>query len=106
MHNEITINMNKKYFVLHLMPNRPDFAQTMTDEEKSIMQRHVQHLTGHMAAGKIITFGPVLHPAGAYGLAIVAVDDESEVKDIIDNDPASSINRYEYYPMMAVVRSE
>jgi hypothetical protein len=32
--------VNKKYFALKLNPSRPDFAQTMTDEEKSIMQQN------------------------------------------------------------------
>lgn len=27
--------MDKKYFVLYLLPPRPDFAQSMTDEERA-----------------------------------------------------------------------
>lgn len=38
-----------------------------------------------------------------YGLGIIAVESEEEVKEFIANDPATQINRYEYYPMMAVV---
>jgi hypothetical protein len=34
----------------------------------------------------------------------VAVDDEAEVKEMIANDPAATINTYEYYPMLAIVR--
>jgi hypothetical protein len=37
--------MNKKYFALKLNPCRPDFAQTMSDEERSIMQQ-----------GKVVVF--------------------------------------------------
>jgi hypothetical protein len=37
-----------------------------------------------------------------YGLAIIAVDDEEEVKFIVTNDPATTINRWEYHSMMAV----
>jgi uncharacterized protein len=36
-------------------------------------------------------------------LGIVSVDDEQEVKDLIANDPAAKINRYEYFPMKAIV---
>ena len=95
--------MDKKYFVLHLLPSRPDFAQTMTDEERSIMMKHVGYWTEIMNKGKVLAFGPVLDPEEIYGLGIIAVDDEQEVKEFIANDPAAKINRYEYFPMKAVV---
>lgn len=95
--------MEKKYFVLHLLPTRPNFAQTMTDEERSIMMKHVGYWTELMNKGKVVAFGPVLDPAEVYGLGIISVDSEQEVKDFIANDPAAKINRYEYFPMRAVV---
>jgi uncharacterized protein len=95
--------MNKKYFALKLNPSRPDFAQTMNDEERSIMQQHVVYWTERMNQGKVLAFGPVLDPKAVYGLGIVAVDDEQEVKDFIAGDPANEINSYEYHPMLAVV---
>lgn len=98
--------MNKKYFVLHLLPSRPDFAQTMNDAEKAIMTEHVAYWTALMNQGKVLAFGPVMDPAEIYGLGIVAVDDEQEIREFIAHDPASTINRYEYFPMMAVVPSK
>ena len=95
--------MNKKHFVLYLIPSRPDFAQTMTDDERSIMGEHVAYWTEKMKEGKVVTFGPVLDPESVYGLGIIAVDDEKEVTSFIENDPAAKINTYEYFPMMAVV---
>jgi uncharacterized protein len=95
--------MNKKYFALMLNPNRPDFAQTMTDEERRIMQEHVIYWKKYLDQGVMLFFGPVMDPKAVYGLGIIAVDDASEVAGLIENDPASKINRYEYYPMMAVV---
>jgi uncharacterized protein len=95
--------MEKKYFVLHLLPSRPDFAQTMTDEERAIMMKHVGYWTEIMNRGKVLAFGPVLDPKQVYGLGIIAVDSEDEVKEFIANDPASTINRYEYFPMRAIV---
>ena len=47
-------------------------------------------------------FGPVMDPKEVYGLGIVAVDSEEQLKNLIENDPASKINKYEYYPMIAV----
>jgi len=95
--------MNKKHFVLYLLPSRPDFAQTMTDEERSIMGEHVAYWKEKMKEGKVVAFGPVLDPDSVYGLGIVAVDDEKEVASFIEHDPAAKINTYEYFPMMAIV---
>jgi uncharacterized protein YciI len=95
--------MSKKYFVLKLNPTRHDFAQTMTAEEKNIMQQHIVYWKEYMDKGIMLIFGPVMDPEAVYGLGIVAVDDEQQVKELINNDPASKINIYEYHPMMAIV---
>ena len=95
--------MNKKYYVLKLNPSRPDFAQTMTGEEKDIMQQHIVYWKACMDKGVMLLFGSVLDPNAVYGLGIVAVDNEEQVKELIDNDPASKINIYEYHPMIAMV---
>ena len=95
--------MEKKYFVLYLLPSRPDFAQTMTDEERAIMMKHVAYWTEIMDHGKVLAFGPVIDPDEVYGLGIISVDNEQEVKDFIANDPAARINKYEYSPMKAIV---
>lgn len=95
--------MNKKYFAVRLNPSRPDFAQTMTDEEKSIMQQHAAYWKNYMDQGNVIVFGPVLDPNAVYGFGVLAVDDEQEVKNFISGDPANKINSYQYHPMLAVV---
>jgi uncharacterized protein YciI len=82
---------------------RPDFAQTMTDEERTIMMQHIGYWTDLMNKGKVVAFGPVLDPKGIYGLGIISADNEQEVQDFIANDPAAKINKYEYFPMKAVV---
>lgn len=46
-----------------------------------------------------------MDPKGPYGLGIVSVDNEQELKDFITNDPAGKINKYEYFPMKAIVPS-
>jgi uncharacterized protein len=95
--------MEKKYFALYLLPSRPDFAQTMSAEERGIMMKHVAYWTELMNKGKVVVFGPVSQPDKVYGLGIVVVDSEEEVKEFIANDPATEINRYEYFPMKAIV---
>ena len=95
--------MQKKYFVAYLIPSREDFAQTMNDDEKQIMGEHVAYWTEKMNQGKVLAFGPVMHPKSIYGLGIIAVDDDQELTDLITNDPAARINHYETFPMMAIV---
>ena len=94
--------MEKKHFLLKLNPARNDFAETMTDDEKEVMQLHVQYCMGFRDNGTIKAFGPVRDPQGTYGVAILAVDDEQEIIDFINGDPASALNKYEYFPMTAI----
>ena len=95
--------MDKQFYAVHLLPSRPDFILTMTDEERAIMVQHIAYWTKILKQGKVYAFGPVMDPKGPYGLGIVAVDNEQELKDFIANDPAGKINKYEYFPMKAVV---
>lgn len=95
--------MEKQFYAVYLKPSRPDFAMTMSDQERAVMMQHVGYWTEKMKQGKVYAFGPVMDPREIYGLGVVAVDDEQELKDMIANDPAGTINRYEYFPMKAVV---
>lgn len=95
--------MNKKFFAVKLLPPRADFAQTMTDDERTIMQEHAAYWKSYMDKGMVHVFGPVLDPKGVYGFGVVSVDDEEQLKEFINNDPSLKINTVEYYPMMAVV---
>lgn len=95
--------MEKQFYAVYLNPSRPDFAMTMTNEERAIMEKHVAYWMEKMKQGKIYAFGPVFDPKEIYGLGIVAVENEQELKNFIANDPAGKINKYEYFPMKAIV---
>jgi uncharacterized protein YciI len=95
--------MNKTFYAIKLIAPRADFAQTMTDDEKAVMGAHAQYWTEHMAKGMVHVFGPVFDPKGVYGFGVVSVENEAELKQFIDNDPALQLNEVEYYPMMAMV---
>jgi len=97
--------MDKKHFALKLIPCRPSFSQDMTPEERAIMTEHIAYWKALMDKDKVIVFGPVMDPAGVYGLGVIEAENEEEVKAFIANDPATKINTYEYYPMRAVVKS-
>ncbi|MGD0550874.1 MAG: YciI family protein [Candidatus Bathyarchaeia archaeon] len=62
----------------------------MTEAEREVMQEHVLYWTGLADRGTAIVFGPVLDPKGTWGVAIVQVEDEAELRAILTNDPALS----------------
>lgn len=93
----------KQFYAVYLKPSRPDFALTMSDEEKLVMAEHVNYWTEKMNQGKVYAFGPVFDPEEIYGLGIVAVNNEQELTEMLSNDPAGRINKYEFFQMKAVV---
>ena len=62
-------------FVLRLIAPRPNFAQTPTDSEREIMNRHAAYWRPYLERGDMV-FGPVLTDEDSYGLAVVDADDE------------------------------
>jgi uncharacterized protein YciI len=91
------------HYFLKLNPRRSTFAQDMTAEERAVMLQHVAYWTDLMNKDLVVIFGPVMDPKEVYGMGVVDVETEEQLKELIKNDPATSINRYEYYPMRAVV---
>jgi uncharacterized protein YciI len=96
----------KSHFLIKLIPPRPSFALDMTDEEKRLMQEHVSYWTGLAEKGVALLFGPVLDPAGSYGIGVVAVEKEQDINDLTVNDPVIKSGlqfRHEAYVMPQVV---
>ena len=93
--------MEKKHFFLRSHSPRPTFQMDMTPEERAIMMEHIAYWKGITEKGDCIIYGPVMEPTEVWGLAIVEVGDEAEVKRFIKNDPAflGKIMTYEYFPM-------
>ncbi len=91
--------MEKTYFFLNLNPPRSTFAIDMSEEERNIMQQHVAYWSPYVNNGVAIVLGPVIDPKGVYGIAIVEVESEEQLKEIIAGDPANGLNKYESYPM-------
>src|ERR1700742_1135437 len=74
-------------FVLRLIAPRPDFAQTLTESEREIMNSHAAHWRPYLDRGDMVVFGPILTDADSYGLAVVEADDEQAVRDFAARDP-------------------
>jgi hypothetical protein len=45
-----------------------------------------------------------MDPKGGYGIAVVGVENEEQLSQLIANDPANGLNSYEVYPMRAVTK--
>ena len=74
-------------FVLRLIAPRPNFAQTMTDAEREIMNRHAAYWRPYLERGDLVVFGPILTDDDSYGLAVVETDDEQALRDFAAQDP-------------------
>ena len=74
-------------FVFRLEAPRPDFALTLSDEERAIMGRHAAHWQPYIETGQMVVFGPVLDGTGSWGLAVIEADDEDELRAFAARDP-------------------
>jgi uncharacterized protein len=74
-------------FVLRLIAPRPNFAQTITDSERAIMNSHAAHWRPYLARGDMVVFGPILTDEDSYGLAVVETDDEQALREFAGRDP-------------------
>lgn len=95
---------DKMHFYLKLNPPRASFMMDMTDEERGIMQKHVAFWNDYIKDETVIVLGPVMDPKGGYGIAVVSVDSEDQLNQIIAKEPANGMSSYEIYPMRAVTK--
>jgi len=96
-------------FVFRLLGPRPTFPGDMTPEEAVLMGQHAAYWRDLTRAGTAVAFGPVLDPAGVYGLAVVRADDEAAARSLADADPVVRAGigfRIEIAPMMALVTKD
>lgn len=94
------------HFAYRLVPPRPAFGPgAMDDHESAVMQEHIAYWAPLVEQGTALVYGPVLDPAGTFGLAVVEADSEAAVEAIRDGDPAvtSGLCTALIHPMLAVV---
>jgi len=95
------------WYLYRLLPPRPNFAATMSDQEQNAMGQHVAYWQGHLAAGRTLIFSPVADPAGDWGLAIVRADSLEDVAALGHADPAvlAGVARFDVLPLPAPIAS-
>jgi uncharacterized protein YciI len=67
------------------------------------MMEHVRYTREAFDAGKILIYGPVMASAGAFGVAVLEMEDAAEVQKFGDEDPSikAGMNTFEFCPMRA-----
>jgi uncharacterized protein YciI len=93
--------MDKHHFFFRLIPPRVTFPADASAEELALMKRHADYFAGLFTAGKVVLYGPVLSPAGAFGIAVLEVENEAQAREIAENDPSvlGGLNRFDVAPM-------
>ncbi|HXH26577.1 MAG TPA: YciI family protein [Candidatus Acidoferrum sp.] len=91
------------YFFVKTQNPRPSFHLDMTTDERKTMQEHVAYWSAKAAVGIAVVFGPVMDPAGVYGIGVYKVGDEAEMKELLQHDPANGLLKYEVLPMAQAV---
>jgi hypothetical protein len=90
------------YFFYKLISPRATFPADMTEAEQAVMQQHFAYWARLIGERSVVAYGPVLDPAGTYGMAVLDVVDETMAQDIGKKDPAIVAGigfRFDLYPM-------
>jgi len=98
--------MTDTFYFCRLIPPRPTFAMDMSDQERALMQLHAAYWRKKMDEGKVIAFGPVADPQGPWGLGVLKLSGEVELKEFSESDPVIKAGigmRMEALPMMRAV---
>jgi uncharacterized protein YciI len=93
--------MSKQHFDFKLIPPRVTLGADMSAEERALMLEHVRYTREAFDAGKILICGPVRASTGAFGAAMLEMEDAAEVQKFGDEDPSlkAGMNTFEFCPM-------
>jgi uncharacterized protein YciI len=94
--------MTGHHFFFRLTPPRPTFAQDMTAQERALMGEHAAYMKVFFDSGAVLGYGPVLDPAGSFGVALLEMTDLAEAERFAQGDPTikAGMNSYTICPMI------
>jgi Uncharacterized protein conserved in bacteria len=95
-----------KHYCCRLLTPRASFPADMSAAERALMQAHAAYWRERMGEGRVVVFGPVSDPRGAWGLLVLQLPDDTEPAALTDGDPvvrAACGFRFEIHPMQAVL---
>jgi hypothetical protein len=93
------------YFLSKLIPPRATFLADMSEKERAAMIAHQDYWLPQVNAGLVLVMGPVVDPAGPYGVMISNVPSLKMLQDWQAADPVSVSGlgfNYENYPMPSI----
>ena len=90
-----------KYYLCKYIPPRDDFLSTMSADEADWMKQHGAFLDDLLGQGKIVAHGPVMDPAGGYGVSLYRIADGESIEGFTSRDPIvrHGAGHYEHHPM-------
>ena len=91
------------FFFVRTQNPRPSFHLDMTPDERAAMEQHVAYWSEQAALGVAIVFGPVMDPAGVYGIGVYKVADERQMQNLLEGDPAKGLLQCQAFPMAGAV---
>lgn len=93
-----------KYFLCKYLPPRPDFLATMTPQERELMKRHGEYMNDLLAQGVIVAHGPVIDPAGSYGVSLYQIGNGQDIEAFTSEDPVvkHGVGHYEHFEMLSL----
>jgi uncharacterized protein YciI len=91
-----------KFYLCKYIPPRADFLATMTADERQWMTQHGIYLNELLEQGVVMAHGPVIDPAGSYGVSLYQIDDDQDIAAITSQDPIvkNGAGHYEHYVML------
>lgn len=91
-----------KAYLTKWVPPRDDFLKTITEHEKELFQQHAKWQSDLREARQIVAHGPVVDPAGGYGVAIWEIEDSADITELTAQDPIvqGGVGHYEHFPML------
>ncbi|GGA49205.1 YciI family protein [Dyella nitratireducens] len=95
-----------RHFFCKLHGPRATFPADITPEERALMKEHADYWREQMSKGYAVVFGPVMDPAGAYGILVMQLPDDMAPEPLVDGDPVMKAERgfrFEIHPMHAVL---
>jgi uncharacterized protein YciI len=98
-----------RYFFCKLHSPRATFPGDITPQELALMKEHSSYWRQQMQQGRVVVFGPVGDPAGAYGILVLQLPDGEAAEPLLANDPvilAGGNFRFECHPMLQAVLPE
>ncbi len=91
-----------KYYLCKYIPPRDDFLETMSADEKTWMSQHGAFLDNLLEQGVIVAHGPVMDPAGGYGVSLYRIADDQDIDSFTSRDPivVNGAGHSEHHPML------